>query len=105
MSFRELKYLIVDPTLHGEPAIGVSLWAICVRGNRQGRRADAGSGLDSAYRRRYRDRALRQKANGSAQRYRERDGALHRLISPRAIAPDQRIGRAIMPQFRLACAG
>src|SRR5438128_542331 len=28
MSFRELKYLIVDPALHGEPAIGVCLWAL-----------------------------------------------------------------------------
>jgi uncharacterized damage-inducible protein DinB len=28
MSFRELKYLIVDPTLHAEPAIGVWLWAL-----------------------------------------------------------------------------
>ena len=28
MSFRELKYLIVDPTLHPEPAIGVWLWAL-----------------------------------------------------------------------------
>src|SRR5215210_7808673 len=28
MSFRELKYLIVDPTLHPEPAIGAWLWAL-----------------------------------------------------------------------------
>src|SRR3954468_22588596 len=28
MSFRELKYLIVDPTLHPDPAIGVWLWAM-----------------------------------------------------------------------------
>jgi uncharacterized damage-inducible protein DinB len=29
MSFRELKYLIIDPTLlHPEPAIGVWLWAL-----------------------------------------------------------------------------
>jgi len=28
MSFRELKYLVVDPTLHPEPAIGVWLWAL-----------------------------------------------------------------------------
>jgi uncharacterized damage-inducible protein DinB len=28
MSFRELKYLIVDSTLHREPAIGVWLWAL-----------------------------------------------------------------------------
>jgi hypothetical protein len=28
MSFRELKYLIVDSNLHREPAIGVWLWAL-----------------------------------------------------------------------------
>ena len=28
MSLRDLKYLIVDPTLHPEPAIGVWLWAL-----------------------------------------------------------------------------
>ena len=28
MSFRELKYLIIDPTLHPEPAIGVWVWAL-----------------------------------------------------------------------------
>jgi uncharacterized damage-inducible protein DinB len=28
MSFRDLKYLIVDPALHAEPAIGAWLWAL-----------------------------------------------------------------------------
>jgi uncharacterized damage-inducible protein DinB len=28
MSFRDLKYLIIDPTLHPAPAIGVWLWAL-----------------------------------------------------------------------------
>jgi uncharacterized damage-inducible protein DinB len=28
MSFRELKYLFIDPTLHPEPAIGAWLWAL-----------------------------------------------------------------------------
>ena len=28
MSLRELKYLIVDSTLHPEPAIGAWLWAL-----------------------------------------------------------------------------
>src|SRR4051812_14516522 len=28
MSFRELKYLFVDPSLHSEPAIGAWLWAL-----------------------------------------------------------------------------